>query len=84
MPKKVKGRNPGFLVQSDEMAKHFGWCRLNGIWIAVIPDWSNDQAWIVEITIKNKVTEDPKRYTGLEALAKMYEYCKYYYKKHND
>lgn len=84
MAKKVKGRNPGYLGQTEDNRKHFGWCSENGIRIAVIPDWSDSKAWIVEITIKDKITEDPNRYTGLEALAKMYEYCKYYYEKYND
>ena len=83
-PKKTRGRNPGFLPMSEEMMKHFGWCRENGIYIAVIPDWKSSEEWIIEITIKEKITEDPNRYSGIEALKKMYEYYKYYYNKYND
>ena len=39
--------------------------------------------WNVEIVMKGKSTINPVDYTGTEALTKMYEYCKYYYDKHN-
>jgi hypothetical protein len=52
--------------------------------VCVIPDWSNSSKWKVEITINDKVTVDPKTYEGVEALNKMYEYCKYYKDKYEN
>ena len=57
------------------------WCVNNKISVCVIPDWSNVGMWKLEITMNNKVVVDPKTYKGVEAMNKMYEYCKYYYDK---
>ena len=79
--RKDKRRTAPYLFQTTEMLKHWGWCLRNKIQICVVPNWSTTDKWNVEITIIDKVSLDPVDYTGVEALKKMYEYCKYYYDK---
>ena len=56
-----------------------------GIKIAVIPNWNGgSDEWKVELNIKKKIHLDPKVYKDKEALAKMYEYAKYYYDKYRN
>ena len=82
---KNTGRSPGFLTYTDEDMKHIGWCIKKGIKIAVVPHWEgqNDE-WRVELNINKKIHLDPKIYKDKEALAKMYEYAKYYYDKYRN
>ena len=82
---KNTGRSPGFLTYTDEDMKHIGFCLKKGIKIAVIPNWegSTDE-WRVELNINKKIHTDPKVYKDKEALAKMYEYYKYYYDKYKE
>ena len=81
--KKVVGHSPGFLEYTKQDIKHVGWCNKKGIKIAVIPHWESSKGeWRVELNINNKIHLDPKVYKDKEALAKMYEYYKYYYNKY--
>ena len=83
--KKTKGRSPGFLSYTFENMKHAGWCIKKGIKIAVIPHWDGGwHDWKIQLNINKKIHLDPKIYTDLEALAKMYEYYKYYYDKYRN
>ena len=81
--KKTVGRSPGYLTYTKEDTKRVDWCVRNNIKIAVIPNWDgrNDE-WKIELNINKKIHTDPKVYKGKEALAKMYEYYKYYYDKY--
>ena len=83
--KKVVGRTPGFLTYTKQDMKHIGFCLKKGIKIAVIPNWegSTDE-WRVELNINKKIHLDPNIYKDKEALAKMYEYAKYYYDKYKN
>ena len=83
--KKVVGRTPGFLTYTKQDMKHIGFCLKKGIKIAVIPNWegSTDE-WRVELNINKKIHLDPNIYKDKEALAKMYEYAKYYYEKYRN
>ena len=83
--KKSKGlsRKAPYLFQTEEHLKHFSWCIKNGIGICVVPNWKIPDMWNVEVIINGKSTVNPTDYEGVEALTKMYEYCKYYYDKHN-
>jgi len=82
--KKVVGKSPGFLNYTKQDIKHASWCIRKGIKIAVIPDWKNNNSeWKIELNINKSIHVDPKVYKDKEALAKMYEYYKYYYDKYN-
>ena len=53
--------------------------------IAVVPDWDGKgDEWKIELNINKKIHTDPKVYKDKEALAKMYEYYKYYYEKYRN
>ena len=82
MPKKIKGRSLGIQPFTEINMEHMAWCMRNRIGIAVMPDWSTSDKWIVEIIIKDKTNVDPNRYTAAEANAKRWEYYEYYYKKY--
>ena len=82
MPKKIKGRSLGIQSFTEINMEHMAWCMRNRIGIAVMPDWSTSDKWIVEIIIKDKTNVDPNRYTAEEANAKRWEYYEYYYKKY--
>ena len=76
---KTPGRSAGFLTYTPEDIKRVGWCIKKGIKIAVVPNWDGGtDEWKVEININGKIHVDPKVYEDKEALAKMYEYYKYY------
>ena len=79
--KKAPSRKAPYRHPSKEQYTAWAWCVNNNIGICVLPDWSNSGKWLVEITMNEKVTVDPNNYNGVEALNKMYEYCKYYYDK---
>lgn len=79
--KKDKTRVAPYLHPTTEQRKAWMWCVKNKICVCVIPDWSNVGMWKLEITMNNKIVVDPKTYKGVEAMNKMYEYCKYYYDK---
>ena len=65
--------------------KHIIWCIKKGIKIAVIPNWDGgSDEWKIELNINKKIHTDPKVYKDKEALAKMYEYAKYYYDKYRN
>tara|TARA_R100000951_G_scaffold113157_1_gene114632 strand:+ start:738 stop:1007 length:270 start_codon:yes stop_codon:yes gene_type:complete len=81
---KAPSRKAPFLAQTKDNIKHWSWAIKNGIGICVVPNWSISDKWNIEITINKKVSKDPVDYSGVEALAKMYEYYKYYYDKHED
>jgi len=82
--KKIRGKTPGFLTYTKKDMKHVAWCIRKGIKIAVIPDWENNNGkWKIELNINKSIHIDPKVYKDKEALAKMYEYYKYYYDKYN-
>ena len=81
---KIRGRSPGYHPYTEQNMKHAGWCIKKGIKIAVIPNWGKpSDEWRVELNIKKNIHLDPKVYKDQEALAKMYEYYKYYYDKYN-
>ena len=82
--KKTVGRSPGYAPYTNQDMKRIGWCMKKGVKVAVIPNWtgSNDE-WKVELNINKDIHLDPKVYKDQEALAKMYEYYKYYYDKYN-
>ncbi len=78
--KASKGLSPGQHTYTPENMKQVGWCLNKNIKIAVIPSGTE---WQVELNINSKIHLDPKKYTGFNALEKMYEYYKYYYDKYN-
>ena len=80
--KKAPSRKAPYLHPSKELYTAWAWCVNNNIGICVLPDWSDSGKWLVEITMNEKVTVDPNTYNGVEALTKMYEYCKYYKDKY--
>ena len=83
--KKIRGRTPGFLSYTPENMKHVGWCLKKNIKIAVTPNWEGaSNEWKIELNINKKIYTDPKVYKDKEALAKMYEYYKYYYDKYRN
>ena len=83
--KKVVGRSPGYLPYTSDDMKHISFCIKKGIKIAVIPHWDGaSNEWRVELNINKKIHLDPNVYKDKEALAKMYEYAKYYYDKYRD
>ena len=78
---KTPGRSPGFLTYTKQDIKHVCWCHKKNIKIAVIP---NGAEWNIEISLNGKIHLDPEKYTGYDALGKMYEYYKYYYDKYRN
>jgi len=83
--KKVVGRTPGFYTYTKQDIKHVCWCIEKNIKIAVVPDWDGaSNEWKIELNINKKIHTDPKVYKDKEALAKMYEYYKYYYDKYRN
>ena len=83
--KKLRGRTPGFLAYTKQDIKHIIWCIKKGIKIAVVPNWEGaSNEWKIELNINKKMHTDPKVYKDKEALAKMYEYAKYYYDKYKN
>ena len=83
--KKLRGRSPGFLTYTNQDIKRIIWCIKKGIKIAVIPNWDGgSDEWRIELNINKKIHLDPKVYKDKEALAKMYEYYKYYYDKYRN
>ncbi len=83
--KKIRGRTPGFLAYTKQDIKHIIWCIKKGIKIAVVPNWEGaSNEWKIELNINKKIHTDPKVYKDKEALAKMYEYAKYYYEKYRN
>ena len=83
--KKIRGRSPGFLAYTKQNIKHIIWCIKKGIKIAVVPNWEGaSNEWKIELNINKKMHTDPKVYKDKEALAKMYEYAKYYYEKYRN
>ena len=83
--KKLRGRTPGAHPYTPQDMKHVGWCLKKNIKIAVIPNWDGaNNEWRVELNINKKIHTDPKVYKDKEALAKMYEYYKYYYDKYKN
>jgi len=81
--KKTVGKSAGFLTYTKQDMKHVSWCLEKGIKIAVVPNWDGKgDEWKVELSINKKIHIDPKVYKDKEALAKMYEYYKYYYNKY--
>ena len=83
--KKLRGRSPGFLTYTNQDIKRIIWCIKKGIKIAVIPNWDGgSDEWRIELNINKKIHLDPKVYKDKEALAKMYEYAKYYYEKYRN
>ena len=83
--KKLRGRSPGFLTYTNQDIKRIIWCIKKGIKIAVIPNWDGgSDEWKIELNINKKIHTDPKVYKDKEALAKMYEYAKYYYDKYRN
>ena len=83
--KTTKGLSPGQHTYTLKDMKRVQWCLDRKIKIAVIPNWegSSDE-WRVELNINKKIHTDPKVYKDKEALAKMYEYYKYYYDKYRN
>ena len=82
---KTPGRSPGFLTYTKQDMKHVGWCHEKNIKIAVVPNWDGKgDEWKIELNINKKIHTDPKVYKDKEALAKMYEYAKYYYEKYRN
>ena len=50
-----------------------------------MPNWEGaSNEWKIELNINKKTHTDPKVYKDKEALAKMYEYYKYYYDKYKN
>ena len=83
--KKIRGRTPGFLTYTKQDIKHVCWCIDKNIKVAVTPNWEGaSNEWKIELNINKKMHTDPKVYKDKEALAKMYEYAKYYYDKYRN
>jgi|TARA_B110000444_G_C18627588_1_gene495248 hypothetical protein len=81
---KAPSRKAPYLAQTEDNIKHWSWAMKNGISMCVVPNWSLSDKWNIEITINDRVSKDPVDYKGVEALAKMFEYYKYYYDKHEN
>ena len=82
---KNTGRKPGTHPYTLQDIKRIIWCMKKGIKIAVIPHWDGaSNEWKIELNINKKIHTDPKVYKDKEALAKMYEYYKYYYDKYRN
>lgn len=82
--KKDKSRKLPYYYADTAKVKYWEWCVRNRIGIFVVPAWDTADMWKIEITMKDKTSFDPAEYKGTEAIIKMYEYCKYYYDKHNE
>ena len=83
--KKIVGRSAGYHPYTEDDMKHIGFCLKKGIKIAVVPNWEGgSDEWRVELNINKKIHLDPNIYKDKEALAKMYEYYKYYYDKYKN
>ena len=82
---KNTGRSPGLFAYTKQDMKRVCWCIKKGIKIAVIPNWDGaSNEWKIELNINKKIHLDPNVYKDKEALAKMYEYYKYYYDKYRN
>ena len=82
--KKAQGRSPKPRSWSDNDMKIVGWCLSNNISVSRGVDWKNDQnRWLIDIKINNRIHTDPNTYKDEEVADKVYEYYKYYYEKHN-
>ena len=79
--KASEGLSPGYHPYTPDDMKRIGWCLKKNIKIAVIPSGTE---WNVQISLNGKIHLDPDRYTGYDALGKMYEYYKYYYDKYRN
>ena len=82
--KKDKSRKLPYFYADTTNVKYWEWCVKNRIGILVVPSWDTADMWNIEITMKDNTSIDPKEFKGIEAINKMYEYCKYYYDKHNE
>ena len=78
--KTSRGLSPGYHPYTPDDMKRVGWCFKKNIKIAVIPSGID---WCLEITLNDKVHLNPEKFSGFDALGKMYEYYKYYYDKYN-
>jgi len=82
--KKAQGRSPVPRSWSDNDMKIVGWCLSNNISVSRGVDWKNDQnRWLIDIKINNRIHTDPNTYKDEEVADKVYEYYKYYYDKYN-
>ena len=78
--KKNKGASLYYKYTNDDI-KRVSWCMDKNIHVAVVP---GEIKWNVEIRInKGDWKKDPGVYEHEEAMAKLYEYYKYYYDKYN-
>ena len=82
--KKAPSRRAPYLHPTKDQYEAWAWCVNNKIGVCVIPDWSDSSKWKVEITMNDKISVDPATYEGVQALNKMYEYCKYYKDKYEN
>ena len=82
-PKTKKKQTSLYYTYTDIDIKRVSWCMDKNIKIAVVPNWEGaSNEWKIELNINKKIHTDPKVYKDKEALAKMYEYYKYYYDKY--
>ena len=69
---------------SNEEIKVIGWCLNNNIKVGISPDWKGGlNNWQIEIRVNNNSHIDPSVYDSEIVYAKVNEYYKYYYDKHN-
>lgn len=79
MAKKHVNQMKSYLRTADEEKARI-WCIRNGIYISPFAD--NPSEWWIDITIKDRNSRSPKKYTGKEIWPKVYELYKFYYDKH--
>ena len=82
--KKAPSRRAPYLHPSKSQYDAWTWCINNKVGVCVVPDWPNAGKWKIEIVMNEKTSVDPNSYDGIEALTKMYEYCKYYKNKYEN
>jgi len=66
---------------NEEDWEAYRWCIRNDI--AISPVAKNDTAWYISIGSKGKTNQSPETYGKTIIWEKIFEYCKYYFKKHD-
>jgi hypothetical protein len=70
--------DPGYNQKDWEALR---WCIRNNIFIA--PKAKSSNEWYVDITNKGVTNTTPITYGKNEIWKKMFEYCRFYFNKHN-
>ena len=80
----AKNKKPsmGDAPADNESLEAQRWCIRNNIYISPIA--VNEATWKIEIINKGNKNVDPSVYKKTEVWEKLFEYCKFYYKKYGD